>query len=247
MKIRSLAALLLAAILLLGGCTPPMGPDDGTIPPVSDTVGESGTDTAADTSPDTETPSEEETEPQPEPPPALSLAAHTLTAEGDNIVLSLSCLLRDDTVTGELICKLADAKGEIAEQRVSVSAAPQEISLPCPDGKSKEKLTITVDAVTADGETADSLYLTMENGIVQLTEDSVACVVAAMTLEEKAKLTSGAATTSKRGAVGATLALRKYGIPAIGFNDGPACVPTPVPPRCGIPRSRISQTPGIRT
>ena len=47
MKIRSLAALLLAAILLLGGCTPPIGPDDGTIPPVSDTVGESGTDTAA--------------------------------------------------------------------------------------------------------------------------------------------------------------------------------------------------------
>ena len=110
MKTRSLAALLLAAVLLLGGCTPPIGPDDGTIPPVSDSVGESGTDTAADTSPDTETPtdapSEEETEPLPEPPPALSLAAQTLTTEGDNIVLSLSCLLRDDTVTGELFFDL---------------------------------------------------------------------------------------------------------------------------------------------
>ena len=63
MKIRSLAALLLAAILLLGGCTPPMGPDDGTIPPVSDTVAESGTDTAADTSPDTEPVETAETEP----------------------------------------------------------------------------------------------------------------------------------------------------------------------------------------
>ena len=224
MKTRSLAALLLAAALLLGGCTPPIGPDDGTIPPVSDSVGESGTDTSPDTETPTDAPSEEEAEPLPEPPPALSLAAHTLTAEGDNIVLSLSCLLRDDTVTGELICKLADAKGEIAEQRVSVSPTPPEISLPCPDGKIKEKLTITVDAVTADGEPVDSLYLTMENGIVQLTEDSVACVVAAMTPEEKTKLTSGAATTSKRGAVGATLALRKYGIPAIGFNDGPAGV-----------------------
>ena len=172
MKTRSLAALLLAAVLLLGGCTPPIGPDDGTVPPVSDSVGESGTDTSPDTETPTDAPSEEETEPLPEPPPALSLAAQTLTTEGDHIVLSLSCLLRDDTVTGELICKLADAKGEIAEQRVSVSATPPEISLPCPDGKIKEKLTITVDAVTADGEPVDSLYLTMENGIVQLTEDS---------------------------------------------------------------------------
>ena len=221
MKIKSLTALLLAGLLLMGACTPHDGAGSMTDLDTSAQITEVESTAAIETTLDATT---EESEPQPEPPPALSLAAKTLTTDGETVVLDLSCLFRDETFAGELIFRLSDSDGQIAEKRMSASETEQRVTLTCPKDRINGTLTVVAEAISSEGEVVDSLHLTMQKGIVQLSEDAVSCVVAAMTLEEKTKLTSGGSTSSKPGAVGATLALRKYGIPSIGFNDGPAGV-----------------------
>ena len=186
-----------------------------------------------DTEPNTEIATEGETtdqSPKPEteqpnePAPVLDLQAQTLSAESDQVLLSLSCEIFEQGLEGELCSRLTKGDQELAQGRTSLVAGEQQITLACAQDKLTGVLTLQVDAVLTDGTVADCLTLTMKNGVVQLSADAVACVVAAMTLEEKATLTSGAQNTRKRGCVGATAEFKKYGIPSIGFSDGPAGV-----------------------
>ena len=211
-SLHKLSALMLALLMLLSALAsckpaPDPEPEDMTTGMVTDVS------------------TEPVTEPQPDSLPVLDLAAHTLTVENDAVALTFSCKVESELFEGELICTLAsDADGQICKQRLAASTTDYQISLPCSAEQSKGELTVTVMAVTADGQMVDALHLTTKNGYVQLSEDAVACVVAVMSLEEKAKLTSGTTSATKKGVVGATLAIKKYGIPSIGFSDGPAGV-----------------------
>ena len=69
MKIKSLTALLLAGLLLMGACTPHDGAGSMTDLDTSAQITEVESTAAIETTLDATT---EESEPQPEPPPALS-------------------------------------------------------------------------------------------------------------------------------------------------------------------------------
>ena len=139
MKIKSLTALLLAGLLLMGACTPHDGAGSMTDLDTSAQITEVESTAANETTLDATT---EESEPQPEPPPALSLAAKTLTTDGEMVVLDLSCLFRDETFAGELIFRLSDSDGQIAEKRMSASETEQRVTLPCPKDRINGTLTV---------------------------------------------------------------------------------------------------------
>jgi beta-glucosidase len=96
--------------------------------------------------------------------------------------------------------------------------------LDCPSDRIDGTLTITVDAVGTDGQAEGSLTLTMKQKAPQLSADAVKCVVAAMTLEEKACLVAGTQNKSRPDVSGTTYAIPRLGIPSIVVNDGPAGV-----------------------
>ncbi|MBQ5362641.1 MAG: hypothetical protein IIU63_04765, partial [Clostridia bacterium] len=220
-RYERICSLMLAMLLLLGvfaACkSEPQKEQPFDTEPNTEIATEGET---TDQLPETET----ETEQPNEPAPVLDLRAQTLSAESDQVLLSLSCEIFEQGLEGELCSRLTKGDQELAQGRTSLVAGQQQITLACAQDKLTGVLTLQVDAVLTDGTVADCLTLTMKNGVVQLSADAVACVVAAMTLEEKATLTSGAQNTRKRGCVGATAEFKKYGIPSIGFSDGPAGV-----------------------
>lgn len=73
-------------------------------------------------------------------------------------------------------------------------------------------------------EELDDAELKIRNGLVQLTEDSPALVVAKMSDKEKAHLVAGTGYPPKPGASGGTYELWRFGVPSITVNDGPAGV-----------------------
>ena len=155
-SLHKLSALMLALLMLLSALAsckpaPDPEPEDMTTGMVTDVS------------------TEPATEPQPDSLPVLDLAAHTLTVENDAVALTFSCKVESELFEGELICTLAsDADGQICKQRLAASTTDYQISLPCSAEQSKGELTVTVMAVTADGQMVDALHLTTKNGYVQL-------------------------------------------------------------------------------
>lgn len=170
----------------------------------------------------TESATEPVTEPQPEPTSAISLAARTLTVVDGALSLELDCTLTPGTTGGVIVCTLSDADGVISKQSATAGDGRLQISVPCPSDKANGALALLVAATDDNGIEATPLMLYTKGGVVQLSADSIDCVVAAMTLEEKAHMVTGTGDPLMPGASGSTYPIDRLGIPSVTVNDGPA-------------------------
>ncbi len=205
-------AVLLAILLLFAGC----GSDDPTesaeTPTTADSTAVTDTDgTGSETDPDAEWPDS-----------GIALSAQTLTATETGVTLRFDVDIVDAPAEERLIALvLTDGKGEIASETLTSFASEMSVSLSCPADRLTGELTLNVTA-TVDGHVTDELCLKMKNGLPQLTPDGVRCVLAAMTLEEKANLVTGNPDLSKENASGGTYPIERLGVPATLFMDGTA-------------------------
>lgn len=159
---------------------------------------------------------------QTDPVCALSLRATSLVLEDNAFRLTLECTVIDGSADGNIVCKLTRDNTVIAEQTAVAKAGMVEISLNCSEDAINDALTLTVDATDTQGLAAASLSLPIKGGLVQLSADSIDCVVAAMTLEEKAHMVTGTGDPLIPGASGSTYPIERLGVPSVTVNDGPA-------------------------
>ena len=157
-----------------------------------------------------------EADAQPEPVCALTLSAQSLTYTQGGFELVLAC-----NADGSIDCVLADTEGAIASQ-TATAADTVTLFLECPTDRASGALTLSVTATDAQGIAASPLTLYTKNQLVQLSADAIDCVVAAMTLDEKAHMVTGTQTLLKQGASGGTYAIDRLGVPSATVNDGPA-------------------------
>ena len=163
---------------------------------------------------------EEETEP--EPVCTLSLRAKSLEVSGNAFRLTLECSLTDGAADGNATCRLLRDGSMVAEQAATAAAGTFEISLECPEQYLQDDLQIEIEAVDAQGLAVTPLSIPIKGGLVQLSADSIDCVVSAMTLEEKAHMVTGTGDSLLPGASGSTYPIERLGIPSVTVNDGPA-------------------------
>ncbi len=194
--------------------------------PVTDRVTEPGDGAATDPSSDTAwEPSETqvfETEATEAEPP-VELVARTMTAVDFGVELELSIAIRETSRAWTLTLSLSDNAGVIAEQTVTATSGQGSYKLDCPAARLAGELTLTAQAIAGD-VVGSEITLRMNNKLPQLTADGVRCVVAAMTLEEKAHMVTGVKDPVKPGASGGTYPIDRLGVPSITVNDGPAGV-----------------------
>ena len=217
-KLLSALSLMLALLLLVTGCTGPATPDDTTEAPADSTnITTDGTEVP--TAP-------EETEPEPSEPvmgSRIDLVPLTLSAADGKVTLTLLVDIKEEGLVGNVTLALLDKDTDIT--RVTLKAAGEvTVELDCPADKLMGELTLA-GAVTFPGEDIlDEMTLGLKNGLPQLTPDGIRCVIAAMTLEEKAHLVTGVQNPVKSGASGGTYPIERLGVPSITVNDGPAGV-----------------------
>lgn len=241
---KYMTALLLAGLLLLSGCTTstpstPTGIETSGAATDAPSTSPAETDpetseTSTETDPDaSEIPTETEVETdapstpeEPELGSQIELEAHTLTATGGQVVLSLSTAIHEVGISGTVHFTLSDRDGLISEVSTPASSDLTEVTLECPEGRIGGELTLTAIVTDhADSEVIlDEITLKMKDGLPQLTADGISCVIAVMTEEEKAHLVTGTQTTSPADASGGTYAIPRLGIPAITMMDGTAGV-----------------------
>ena len=169
----------------------------------------------------TESQTEPQTEPTPEPVCALTLRATELTPDGCKFKLTLLCAL-DGDAEGEIECRLMSDAGMITNQTIKAQQGELTVTLDCPEEQINDALLLVVNATDAAGVAADALEIPIKNGLVQLSPDSIDCVVAAMTLDEKAHMVTGTQNVVLPGASGGTYAIERLGVPSVTVNDGPA-------------------------
>ena len=230
-KLLVILSLLLCALCLLCACGGGKTPADT----------EAETDTEAVTSEPTVTlpeetqPDETETEPEAEtaPPISVELIPNTLTVEGDQVKVNLTVEQKNLTEvnTPHLNLWLYDADNNTLDsQSVVLTEGTADYTLTCGADKVNGELTLVIEAVGSDGTdmetslTWDTATLKLKNGLPQLTADGVRCVVAAMTLEEKAHMVTGTQNVKLKDASGGTYEIPRLGVPSITVNDGPAGV-----------------------
>ncbi len=179
------------------------------------------------------------------------MIAYSLEAEG---CMKAVCMMRNDVIRQN---SGGDRSGEITMfvyERTGRKKLVTSVKLDYDTAASAETetlVTLETDAYPDEAsgsflvslvfqsgkEQVESLSLTVQDFTVQLGADSVKCVVAQMTGEEKARLVTGynilpdfdehAAElegTLTQGAVGATAAIPRLGIPSIKLTDGTAGV-----------------------
>ena len=205
-KLTSLLCFLLLCPFLLqaAGCKESPAPDK---------PGEQSTQQESQT--------EMQTEPAPEPVCALTLGASELTLDGCRFKLTLLCAL-DGNAEGEIECRLMGNGGMITNQTIKAQQGELTVTLDCPEEQINDALLLVVNATDAAGIAADTLEIPLKNGLVQLSPDSIDCVVAAMTLDEKAHMVTGTQNVLLPGASGGTYAIERLGVPSVTVNDGPA-------------------------
>ncbi|MBQ9780563.1 MAG: glycoside hydrolase family 3 C-terminal domain-containing protein [Clostridia bacterium] len=231
-KLITILSLLLCALCILCACK-----GTGDDPAVSET--ESGTEAVTSepsvTLPEETQPDKTETEPEAETVPSVSveLIPNTLTVEGDKVKVNLTIEQKNLTEanTPHLNLWLYDADNKTLDsQSVVLTEGTADYTLTCGADKAQSKMTLVIEAVGSDGtamETSmiwDTATLKLKNGLPQLTADGVRCVVAAMTIEEKALMVTGTQNVKLEGASGGTYEIPRLGVPSITVNDGPAGV-----------------------
>ncbi len=231
-KLLTVLTLLLCALCLFCACR-----GTGDDPAVSET--ESGTEAitneSAVTLPEetdtdgTETESEAETE----PPVSVELIPNTLTVEGDKVKVNLTVEQKGlaEANAPHLSFWLYDADNKALDsQSVVLTEGTADYTLTCGADKAQSEMTLVIEAVGVPGDNTEvgiiwkTATLKLKNGLPQLTADGVRCVVAAMTLEEKAHMVTGTQDVKLQGASGGTYEIPRLGVPSITVNDGPAGV-----------------------
>ncbi len=162
-----------------------------------------------------------EAETQPAPVCAITLAAKSLVLEDGDVKLTLDCVTTEGS-TGSISCVLTDADGTVAEQTVDAANGDLSVTLQGEADRLNGELTLTVTATDAAGIAASPLTLYTKGGLVQLSADAIDCVVAAMTVQEKAHMVTGTQNVLRKGASGGTYAIERLGVPSVTVNDGPA-------------------------
>lgn len=229
-KILTVLFLLLCALCILCACK-----GTGDDPAVSETE----TDTEAVTSDPSVTLPEEtgtdgtETEAETEPPVSVELIPNTLTVEGDKVKVNLTVEQKNLTEanTPHLNLWLYDADNKTLDsQSVVLVEGTADYTLTCGADKAQSEMTLVIEVISSSGEytedeiTRATATLKLKNGLPQLTADGVRCVVAAMTLEEKAHMVTGTQNVKLKDASGGTYEIPRLGVPSITVNDGPAGV-----------------------
>ncbi|MBE6585794.1 MAG: hypothetical protein E7645_04610 [Ruminococcaceae bacterium] len=231
-KILSALSLLLCLVCLICACGGEKNP-----PAVSETESNTVAVTSEPsvTLPEETQPDETETEPEAEtaPPISVELIPNTLTVEGDRVKVNLTVEQKNLTEANapHLNLWLYDVNNKTLDsQSVVLTEGTADYTLTCSTDKISGELTLVIEAVGTDGtvtETSliwDTATLKLKNGLPQLTADGVRCVVAAMTLDEKAHMVTGTQNVKLEGASGGTYEIPRLGVPSITVNDGPAGV-----------------------
>ncbi|MBO7296310.1 MAG: hypothetical protein J6V39_03535, partial [Clostridia bacterium] len=185
-KLTSLLGFLLLCTLLLqtAGCK------DAPVP-----------EQPSEQSTQQESPTESTTDPAPEPACALTLRATELTLDGCKFKLTLLCAL-DGNAEVEIECRLMSNGSTITNQTIKAQQGELTVTLECPEEQITDALLLAINATDAAGIAADALELPIKNGLVQLSADSIDCVGAAMTLDEKAHMVTGTQNVVLPGASG---------------------------------------------
>ncbi len=231
LKLFTVLSLLLCVLCILCACK-----NTGD-PAVSET--ESGTEavtkepavTLPEETDDTET--ETETETEAKPSVSVSLIPNTLSVEGDKVKVNLT--VEEDGLTDantpQLVLYLLDADNNTLDSKgFDLTDGTADYILTCGADKASSEMTLIIEAtgVPGDGTEVGIIWKTatlkLKNSLPQLTADSVRCVVAAMTLEEKAHMVTGTQDLKLQGASGGTYEIPRLGVPSITVNDGPAGV-----------------------
>lgn len=231
-KLLTILSLLLCALCLFCACR---GTGDDPAVTEAETDTEAVTSSPAVTLPEDTDPSETETETEAEtvPPVTVELIPNTLTVEGDKVKVNLTVEQEglNEGYTPALELRLYDAENKLLDRQAVVLAnGSADYVLTCGADQANSELTLILEAVSASVEGAedviirDTATLKLKNGLPQLTPDGIRCVVAAMTLEEKAHMVAGIQEKALEHASGATLAIPRLGVPSIHVNDGPAGV-----------------------
>lgn len=133
----------------------------------------------------------------------------------------------EENGTAELYIRIKSGDDVISESSQSVSFVENEIktfTLNRPLEYASGKIEVIYSLTDNAGAVLDEEKIPMKNSVVQLSEDSIECVVNEMTIEEKAQLVTGynvsGSTLQPSGVAGGTYAIERLGIPQIVMADG---------------------------
>ena len=137
----------------------------------------------------------------------------------------------EENGTAELYIRIKSGDDVISESSQSVSFVENEIktfTLNRPLEYASGKIEVIYSLTDNAGAVLDEEKIPMKNSVVQLSEDSIECVVNEMTIEEKAQLVTGynvsGSTLQPSGVAGGSYAIERLGIPQIVMADGPVGV-----------------------
>ncbi len=230
-KLLLLCSLLLGILCILCACQ-----SADSDPVVSDPQSNTETVTNELAEPDTDDDTDAvETEPETETvaPTLVELIPNTLSVEGEKVKLNLTVEENGLSEKNEplLTLSLYSADNTLLDhQSIPLPEGTADYALTCGTENAQSEMTLIIEAIGVPGDGTEVLIvwktatLKLKNGLPQLTADSVRCVVAAMTLEEKAHMVTGTQNVKLEGASGGTYEIPRLGIPSITVNDGPAGV-----------------------
>ena len=174
-------------------------------------------------------------EPEAEPRPSISvsLIPNTLSVDGDKVKVNLTVEedgLTDANTPQLVLCLLDADNNELDIKCFDLTDGTADYILTCGADKASSEMTLIIEAIGIPGDGTEvgiiweTVTLKLNNGLPQLTADGVRCVVAAMTLEEKAHMVTGTQNVKLKDASGGTYEIPRLGVPSITVNDGPAGV-----------------------
>ncbi len=233
-KLLTVLSLLLCALCLFCACK---GTGDDPVGSEVESDTEAANNEPAVTQPEETDTDGTETETLPEaetePPVSVKLIPNTLTVEGDKVKVNLTMEQKglNERYSPFLILTLYDADEKVLDnQSFEFSEGTADYVLTCGTDNAQSEMSLIIEVISSSHEytedeiTRATATLKLKNGLPQLTADGVRCVVAAMTLEEKAHMVTGTQNVKLEGASGGTYEIPRLGVPSITVNDGPAGV-----------------------
>ena len=129
--------------------------------------------------------------------------------------------------TAELYIQVKSEDEVVSESRQTVSFTENEVktfTFNRPLRYASGEIEVLYSLSDSAGGILEEKEIPMKNSVVQLSEDSIECVVNEMTVEEKAKLVTGynvsGTNLQPSGVAGGTYEIERLGIPQIVMADG---------------------------